>query len=86
MRNRPVAATLQEEEETMSGHTSTAEERPVQPEIPRSRFALGMAHYPADMEELRPGRFSDGQQEQPRLGRDVLAMSGLLPHSRVMHR
>ena len=24
-----------------------------------------MAHYPADMEELRPGRFSDGQQEQP---------------------
>jgi hypothetical protein len=44
----------------MSDHAHTAGERPVQPEIPRSRFALGMADYPSDMEELRLGRFSDG--------------------------
>ena len=45
----------------MSNQTRPAPERPVQPEIPRSRFAFGMAHYPPDMEELRLGRFSDGQ-------------------------
>ena len=49
----------------MSGHASTVGEPQVQPEIPRSRFALGMARYPADMEELRLGRFSDGQQAYP---------------------
>jgi hypothetical protein len=37
-------------------------ERPFQPEIPRSRFALGQARYPDDLEELRLGRFSDGQE------------------------
>jgi hypothetical protein len=37
-------------------------QRPVQPEIPRSRYALGMASYPSDLEELRVGQFSDGQR------------------------
>jgi len=49
----------------MSDHAHTVEERPVQPEIPRSRFALGMARYPRDPEALRVGRFSDGQQAFP---------------------
>ncbi len=49
----------------MSGHASTVREPPVQPEIPRSRFALGTARYPADMEELRLGGFSDGQRARP---------------------
>jgi len=40
-----------------SGHYS--------PRSRRSRFALGMAHYPDDLEELRVGRFSDGQQALP---------------------
>jgi hypothetical protein len=49
----------------MSDHAQTVAERPVQPEIPRSRFALGMARYPRDLEELRLGRFSDGQRTLP---------------------
>jgi hypothetical protein len=49
----------------MSDHAHTAAERPFQPELPRSRFALGMAGYPLDLEELPLGRFSDGQQERP---------------------
>jgi hypothetical protein len=56
---------LREKGRNMSGHAHTVAERQVQPEIPRSRFALGTAHYPADMEELRLGRFSDGQQAGP---------------------
>lgn len=39
--------------------------QPVQPEIPRSRFALGQARYPRALEELRLGRFSDGQASRP---------------------
>ena len=46
----------------MSDRREFSAEQPFQPEIPRSRFALGMAHYPGDMEELRLGRFSDGQE------------------------
>jgi hypothetical protein len=46
----------------MSDHAHAAVEQPIQPEIPRSRFALGMAHYPPDMAQLRLGRFSDGSQ------------------------
>jgi hypothetical protein len=46
----------------MSDRARTATEQPCQPEIPRSRFALGLAYYPDDAEELRLGRFSDGQQ------------------------
>jgi hypothetical protein len=46
----------------MSDHAYTEAERPFQPEIPRSRFALGTARYPSNLEELRLGRFSDGQQ------------------------
>ena len=46
----------------MGDHEHSVAERPFQPEIPRSRFALGMARYPSDLEELRLGRFSDGQQ------------------------
>ena len=46
----------------MSDHAHTGSELPVQPEIPRSRFALGMARYPRILEELRLGRFCDGQQ------------------------
>ena len=49
----------------MSDHAPTASEQRVQPEIPRSRFALGMAQYPRNMEDLRLGRFSDGQQVEP---------------------
>ena len=41
-------------------HAQRTVERPFQPEIPRSRFALGIARYPTDLEELRIGRFSDG--------------------------
>lgn len=46
----------------MSDHAQTRSERPLQPEIPRSRFALGMTRYPRDPEQLRIGRFGDGQQ------------------------
>ena len=49
----------------MSVRTDFSAEQPFQPEIPRSRFAMGMAQYPRDMEELRLGRFSDGQQTVP---------------------
>ena len=49
----------------MNDREQAAAERPLQPEIPRSRFALGMAHYPDDLEELRVSRFSDGQQTLP---------------------
>jgi hypothetical protein len=49
----------------MSDHTHSAPERPVQPEIPRSRFALGQARYPRELEELRLGRFGDGQAALP---------------------
>ena len=43
-------------------HAHSEAELPVQPEIPRSRFALGLARYPNDPEQLRVARFSDGQQ------------------------
>jgi len=56
----------------MSRHAETAAERPVQPEIPRSRFALGMARYPRTLDGLRLGRFSDGQR--------TLRTSELAPH------
>jgi hypothetical protein len=46
-------------------HAHTEAERPLQPEIPRSRFALGIARYPLDLEQLRVARFSDGQQTLP---------------------
>jgi len=46
----------------MSAHAHTAAQQPFQPEIPRSRFALGQASYPRDLEKLRLGRFSEGQQ------------------------
>ena len=49
----------------MSDQTHPAPERPFQPEIPRSRFALGMARYPREIDRLRVGRFSDGQQTLP---------------------
>lgn len=51
----------------MSDHAQAEAERPVQPEIPRSRFALGMTRYPRDPHKLRLGRFSDGQQTLPTL-------------------
>jgi hypothetical protein len=44
-----------------SGHPS---ERPVQPEIPRSHFARGMARGPYP-EELPLGRFSEGVEVMP---------------------
>jgi hypothetical protein len=46
----------------MSGHALTSAEQPFQPEIPRSRFALGQARYPRHLEDLRLGRFCDGQE------------------------
>ena len=50
---------------TISDHAYSEAERPFQPEIPRSRFALGLARYPHNMEDLRVGRFCDGQQTLP---------------------
>jgi hypothetical protein len=55
----------------MSDRERAVAERPLQPEIPRSRFALGTAHYPNDLEELRLGRFSDGQQTLTILDADL---------------
>jgi hypothetical protein len=46
----------------MTDDRHTGVEQPFQPEIPRSRFALGTARYPRNMEDLRLGRYSDGQQ------------------------
>ena len=56
----------------MSDPVQTTPEKPVQPEIPRSRFALGQARYPSDMEDMRLGGFSDGQR--------TLASSDARPH------
>jgi hypothetical protein len=49
----------------MSDQTSPAARRQFQPEIPRSRFALGLARYPREPEELRLGRFSEGEETLP---------------------
>jgi hypothetical protein len=38
-------------------------ERPIQPEIPRSQFARGMAKRPTDPEAMPLGRFSEGQEK-----------------------
>ncbi len=46
----------------MSDRAHSSAEQPFQPEIPRSRFALGQARYPHHPEELRLGRFSRGQE------------------------
>ena len=46
----------------MSSHAHSGTDRPVQPEIPRSRFALGLAENPRGLDELRLGQFSDGQR------------------------
>jgi hypothetical protein len=46
-------------------HAPGAAERPVQPEIPRSQFARGMAKRPTDPEALPLGRFSEGQETLP---------------------
>jgi hypothetical protein len=54
----------------MSDQARVQPELPVQPEIPRSRFALGQAHYPSDLETLRLGQFCDGQRTRtPLAGR-----------------
>jgi len=50
----------------MSVQAKIEAELPFQPEIPRSRFALGLVRRPRDLEELRLGRFSDGQETSPR--------------------
>ena len=50
----------------MRGHAHITAERPFQPEIPRSRFALGQASYPQDQNKLHLGRFSEGQQSTAR--------------------
>jgi hypothetical protein len=55
----------------MTDHTSAGPERSFQPEIPRSRFALGVASYPPDMEELRLGRFGDSERTQPATAPDL---------------
>jgi hypothetical protein len=49
----------------MGEHAYTGADLRFQPEIPRSRFALGLARYPSNMEDLRVGRFCDGQQTLP---------------------
>jgi hypothetical protein len=56
----------------MTHRSRTGVEQPFQPEIPRSRFALGTARYPRNTDELRVGRFSDGQQTP--------ANAGVAPH------
>jgi hypothetical protein len=43
-------------------HVDGPVERSIQPEIPRSQFARGMARRERDPEALRLGRFSDGQE------------------------
>jgi len=52
----------------MSDQAQAGAEQPFQPEIPRSRFALGMTRYTRDFNELRLGRFSDGLQTRPTEG------------------
>ena len=54
----------------MSHHLDAEPEHPCQPELPRSRFALGQTDYPEDLEALPLGRFSEGQQTnpEPRIG------------------
>ena len=49
----------------MTDHIDIEPERPCQPEIPRSRFGLGQADYPEDLEELPLGQFSEGQHANP---------------------
>ncbi len=44
---------------------STAADLPVQPEIPRSRFAEGMARPETYARELHLGRFSEGMEAHP---------------------
>jgi hypothetical protein len=63
--------TAEEDNGTMSDHTPAGPERPVQPEIPRSRFALGMASYPPDMEDLHLGSFGEGERTQPATETDL---------------
>ena len=45
--------------------THTVREVPVQPEIPRSQFARGIARRARDPERMRLGAFADGQQTAP---------------------
>ncbi len=45
--------------------SSSSADQPVQPEIPRSRFARGMLEHERTPEEMRLGRFSDGQAAAP---------------------
>ena len=77
----------------MRDHAQIGAERPFQTEIPRSRFALGMARYARDLNELRLGRFSDGQQTRPILagglhrgrfseGQELLGDEDLEKHTR----
>ena len=49
----------------ISDQSHPTNEQPLQPEIPRSRFALGMTKRERALEELRLGQFSDGQQTLP---------------------
>jgi hypothetical protein len=51
-----------QKEDQMRDQAHIPQELPIQPEIPRSRFALGQARYPRDLETLRLGQFSDGQR------------------------
>ena len=46
--------------QTEQAHTTI--EQPFQPEIPRSQFARGMLRRERTADELRLGRFTDGQQ------------------------
>jgi hypothetical protein len=53
---------VSQKEDQMSDRAHVPQELSFQPEIPRSRFALGQARYPRDLETLRLGQFSDGQR------------------------
>ena len=48
-----------------TGNAQTPHEDPVQPEIPRSKFARGMLREDRDAFELRLGGFGDGQRATP---------------------
>jgi hypothetical protein len=49
----------------------SAIDHPIQPEIPRSRFARGMLRRERTDEEMRLGGFSDGQRATPTASRGL---------------
>jgi hypothetical protein len=57
--------TMDRSHTTHHGPQSGTREQPVQPEIPRSKFARGMLREDRDPLSLRLGGFGDGQRTAP---------------------